>query len=338
MLKYKSETADIHIEIISMISRQYPERKLRQMEPDIFSNINPYVRMMRLKKTSGMSGKWRDFDNLFTYIAGGSSDFIVDGVRYSLKTGNIILIPPCKTHLIVPHGDNTLVQYIMHFDFFSSPDRIALENRDVLNDTDISVPDKEQLLDQKVLISRISESEHNDIARRYLSMYDEFQDSRPGRDILLSSDCKALLIKTLRHMHGRTDSRNTSDSRKTKSWVHIENAVEYIHNCPIDGPLDNDSVAKATGVSPNYLTRVFQEFMGMPLHKYIVNIKLEKAQQLLLSGKTNITDVAEKAGFSSIHVFSRRFKNEFGISPSEFMDQVVSREYLRAKVEDKIIR
>ena len=72
----------------------------------------------------------------------------------------------------------------------------------------------------------------------------------------------------------------------------------------------------------------------MPLHKYIVNVKIEKAQQLLLSGKINITETAERSGFSSIHVFSKTFRNTLGISPSEFLDQIVNREYISETLGD----
>ena len=59
----------------------------------------------------------------------------------------------------------------------------------------------------------------------------------------------------------------------------------------------------------------------MSLHRYIINVKIERAQKNMLSGNVNITEAAEEAGFSSVHVFSKTFKNLFGISPSEFLNQ-----------------
>ena len=55
------------------------------MEGVDFAAISPYVRMMRLKKvTTMLSGKWRDIDHVYTYIASGSAEFIIAGVRYQL--------------------------------------------------------------------------------------------------------------------------------------------------------------------------------------------------------------------------------------------------------------
>ena len=53
---------------------------------DEYEKMNPYVRMMRLKRTASLSGKWRDIDHVFTYIASGQGDFIIDGNHYTLKT------------------------------------------------------------------------------------------------------------------------------------------------------------------------------------------------------------------------------------------------------------
>ena len=83
----------------------------------LVDKINPYVRMMRLKRSAAMSGKWKDIDNVFTYVAAGSADFIVEGVKYSLKSGDLIIIPPYKTHVVISQGKDSLVQYIMHFDY-----------------------------------------------------------------------------------------------------------------------------------------------------------------------------------------------------------------------------
>lgn len=291
--------------------------------------IDPYVRMMRLKKAAALTGKWRDFDNVYTYIAAGSGDFIVDGIRYSLHTGNAIIIPPYKTHLIISNGDEPLVQYIMHFDYFEKPERIHLENKDVLDEEEekIKISEEELLLGESVTIAEIPEGERNDIRKIYLSLKREFEDKKRGRGIMLKSGCISLLVNTLRCFKTPQESQVDKDAKKTKSWIHIENTIEYLHTVTVIP--DNETIAAEIGVSPNYLTRVFQEYLGMSLHKYILNITIEKAQQILLSGNANITETAERCGFSSIHVFSKTFKNMVGISPSEFLNQNVSREQLR---------
>ncbi|MBQ8598371.1 MAG: AraC family transcriptional regulator [Lachnospiraceae bacterium] len=285
-------------------------------------NIDPYVRMMRLKKASMMSGKWKDIDHVFTYIASGSADFIVEGNKYILSAGSVIIIPPYMTHIILSHGKEPLVQYIMHFDFYEEPERRALIHKDILEEEyQVPISAKEREICPDVLIADIPEAERNDVVRRYLGLLREFQEKRKGRDLLIKADCLGLLVSSLRNLRNLQESAEGEKKSKTKAWVHIEQAVEFINKSDLTEGPDNDSIARAAGVSPNYLTKVFQEYIGVSLHKYVMNLKVEKARQLLLTGKVNITEAARMTGFSSIHVFSKTFKSIMGISPSEFINQ-----------------
>lgn len=298
------------------------------MDFSLLQEIDPYVRMMRLKKDSMMSGKWKDIDCVFTYIASGSADFIVEGNKYILGAGSVIIIPPYMTHIILSHGKEPLVQYIMHFDFFEEPERRALIHKDILEDEEYQVPvsEKERAICPDVLLADIPEAERNDMVRRYLGLLREFQEKRKGRDLLIKADCLGLLISSMRNLIALQEGSESEKRKKNKAWVHIEQAVEFINRSDLTEGPDNDSIAKAAGVSPNYLTRVFQEYIGVSLHKYVVNLKVEKAQQLLLSGNVNITEAARETGFSSIHVFSKTFKSIMGTSPSEFINQSINYE------------
>lgn len=301
-----------------------------------FETINPYVRMVRLKKEALMTGIWCDIDNVFTYIAAGKADFIINGIHYSLRAGNAIIIPPYLAHMIVSKGTETLVQYIIHFDYFETEERKKLVNKDVLeeNDRQNTLSDGQNLMKDQVIIAEIPETERNKLIRKYLDLNREFQGNLPGRELMLKAGCLECLVCTLRN---RIDTERKIDNKKskTKSWIHIENAIDYIQNTRLDGALDNDSIAVAIGVSPNYLTSVFQLHLGMSLHRYVTNIRVECAQKLLLSGKVNVTEAADCTGFSSIHVFSKTFKNILGISPTQFLDEIVSREHI-AENKDEI--
>lgn len=70
---------------------------------------------MRIKKDIDFSGKWKDFDNVYTYIASGKADFIVNGEKYPLHVGNAIIIPPFMTHIIISKGEESFIQYYYAF-------------------------------------------------------------------------------------------------------------------------------------------------------------------------------------------------------------------------------
>ena len=183
------------------------------------------------------------------------------------------------------------------------------------------------MLHQQVVVSEIPESERNRLVHRYLDMMREFNLTRPGRDIILRSECTAFLIYAWRYQIDGTGSVS-KNTIKTKAWIHIEKAVDYIQGCEPGVDMDNDSIAAAIGVTPNYLTGIFQSHLGISLHRYVTNTKIDRARQMLLKSDLNITEVARQTGFSGIHVFSKTFKNLIGVSPSQFLDEMVSREQI----------
>lgn len=95
-------------------------------------------------------------------------------------------------------------------------------------------------------------------------------------------------------------------------------AVDYI-NSNLSQELSLDSIASAAAFSTYHFHRIFSAILGESLWNYTVRLRLEKAAQLITStNKISITQIALDTGFSSSSVFSRAFKNYFGISPSNW--------------------
>lgn len=77
-------------------------------------------------------------------------------------------------------------------------------------------------------------------------------------------------------------------------------------------------VAKHVSMSVSHLRRVFKrQAKGLTLGNLIRRIQLYNAARLLSSTDLNVSEVAEKCGFSSVYAFSRAFKNHFNNSPSK---------------------
>lgn len=293
------------------------------MELQAFDRIAPFVRMMRVKQDLASAGKWQDIDHVFTLITSGNADFIVDGIRYSLKKGDVILIPPFQTHVIVPLGKETLAQHILHFDFFEDPKRCGMLHEDVLEqDLPKIVPERERLLNGRVFVASLDSAQFEETVRLYEKMYGEFRElcAGAGCPALLQAYCVQLLVETLRVGSEGREHQIETGAVKSRSWLHIENALAYINAHYADEDLSNECISEAIGVSPNYLTKRFRVCFDMPLHRYVVRLRIEKAQQMLLAGRCNITEAAAATGFSSIHVFSKTFKSVLGMTPSAYME------------------
>ena len=81
-------------------------------------------------------------------------------------------------------------------------------------------------------------------------------------------------------------------------------------------------VARQVDVSPSYLTALFQKNLHISPGEYIRRVKLQESKQMIREGSRNFTEIAELLQYSTVHHFSRQFKEKFGITPSEYAKSV----------------
>lgn len=77
-----------------------------------------------------------------------------------------------------------------------------------------------------------------------------------------------------------------------------------------------DEVARSVHVSPFHLARVFQRRAGVPVHRYLMRLRLRAALDRLIGGADDLTGLALDLGFSSHSHFTDAFRSEFGRPPS----------------------
>jgi len=78
-----------------------------------------------------------------------------------------------------------------------------------------------------------------------------------------------------------------------------------------------DEVARAVHVSPFHLARIFQRQTGVPVHRYLTQLRLRASLERLAAGAGDLTELALELGFSSHSHFTDAFRREFGKAPSE---------------------
>ena len=110
----------------------------------------------------------------------------------------------------------------------------------------------------------------------------------------------------------------------------IADVMRYIRE-HISEPLDRETLADVAGFSVPHFHRVFTAHVGESAISYIRRIRLERAGRKLRMGAVDITEVALAAGYDSHAAFSKAFKQQFGLSPSEFrqLDCWVATQLLR---------
>ncbi|MFY0731626.1 helix-turn-helix domain-containing protein [Pseudomonas sp. NFX15] len=96
----------------------------------------------------------------------------------------------------------------------------------------------------------------------------------------------------------------------------LERAADYIReHCT--QLLKLEDICEAAQLSPSYLIRAFKQHYGMTPHAFLVNRRIQFAQDQLRSGKL-IADVALEAGFADQAHFQRAFKQHLAATPGQY--------------------
>ena len=109
---------------------------------------------------------------------------------------------------------------------------------------------------------------------------------------------------------------------------YIEKALNYMNSEYING-ITVQQVAEMLNLNRSYFSELFKDQMGVPPQTYLINLRLEKAAQLLtLYGETPAT-AGVSVGYPDIYHFSKIFKQHFGLSPRQYQQLYRGGETLR---------
>ena len=85
----------------------------------------------------------------------------------------------------------------------------------------------------------------------------------------------------------------------------------------IDDPSPPSVIAREVGISGRQLERLFGRYLNCSPKTYYVDLRLQKAQRLLVQTALSVTEIAFATGFNSPTHFARTYKVHFGVTPKE---------------------
>ena len=108
------------------------------------------------------------------------------------------------------------------------------------------------------------------------------------------------------------------DAYLHQRWlIGVYKIVEDNYHDPAFG---TSAAAKALFISERNFQRKFKQLTQRSFMEYLIEVKLEKACELLISGH-KVADVAFESGFNDPSYFSKRFKRHYGLSPTQFVSE-----------------
>ncbi|MFD2255157.1 helix-turn-helix domain-containing protein [Luteolibacter algae] len=98
----------------------------------------------------------------------------------------------------------------------------------------------------------------------------------------------------------------------------VRRALDHLAS-HLDEPLDLPALARHSGIAPHYLSRKVRAETGSTLQRHLRRLRIERACELLASGKSNITESSLEVGYQSLSHFAKAFREEVGTSPREWL-------------------
>jgi two-component system response regulator YesN len=152
---------------------------------------------------------------------------------------------------------------------------------------------------------------HNDKVKRVVSHYLKMT-------IGCQLDVKASATEWVKQLQDCGQQLLTAPIRKVQRPLDIvQQALLYIERNYMN-EISILQIADELQVTPNYLSSIFHKRMGTTLIKYLTQLRLNKAQELLKESNAQVQAVAEMVGYVNPRYFAKLFTDMFGCTPSDF--------------------
>lgn len=230
-------------------------------------------------------------DYQLLYIATGKGHFYFDGKERILTEGNMILYRPHEPQMYYYHASDKIEVYWVHF---TGRDVEAVLKKYGLPET------------ENVFYTGTSP----DYQCIYREMIQELQLCRANYEELLSFTLMRFFIMI---------NRFIDEGKKSGSDIQneIERATHYF-NENYNKPINIDEYAESRHISTCWFIRSFKQILKVTPMQYILSLRMANAQSLLETTEDSISEIAEAVGYDNPLYFSRIFRKNVGVSPSEY--------------------
>jgi AraC-like DNA-binding protein len=111
-----------------------------------------------------------------------------------------------------------------------------------------------------------------------------------------------------------------SKNPDSRALLRLAEAISYLET-NFTEPIDLDELARKAHMSSRGFIRAFRAAMGTPPIAYLIQLRINRAAELLRRGTQSVTDIAFTVGFSDSNYFTRQFHKVIGISPRTYRQQ-----------------
>lgn len=243
-----------------------------------------------------------DFPEL-AFVLSGSGRYRIEDEVYEVDEGDMILLNPGIKHQARLGGENE----IPTTEFFVGFTDIGFKD---------FPPNTLPLPEGKPVLHTSGELRQK-LFRICSSMEAENAVCRQGRYFMLKAYLMQILLLVVREQCEPMERPAGCSFESVNKKYIVEQMVNYFED-HYSEKISLDQIAENMYLSPFYISKIFKSETGDTPIRHLINIRLEKARELLEKGwGGSIQEVAASVGYDDAYHFSKLFKKHFGMSPSQ---------------------
>ena len=240
----------------------------------------------------------------------GSGGYYVDGQRYLLQPGDIVLLDAHSIHRPELDSGVSYERIILYI----SPEYLQSQSTVDCNLRSVFSGEKGHVL-------RLTGERKQKIFRIAAKLERDLDEDAFGREILSNAGLLQLLVEIGRNRENPETDRTSPVLPRSERIVEI---LRYIDE-HLSEDLDAEVLAKAFFISKYHMMRQFRRETGTTVHLYITQKRLVKARELMDSGM-RATEACYRCGWRSYSSFTRAYGKHLGTTPTGRLDSGQARD------------
>lgn len=220
-----------------------------------------------------------------TYVIEGKGIYIINGVPYEVKRGDLLCIPRGSIRKAQCIVDDLMSLYSANFTLYEMNSQLA----------DLPLP----------LLTHIG------IKSDLVGLFRELSNAWVRKETGYHTKTRGLLLVIIHRLYELILLKKDS----TSTDYRVKKAINYISE-NYASEVSVNELANLVGLNKVYFGALFKSEMGILANQYLVQTRINHAEDMLQNGECNVSEAAERCGYKDLSHFRKQFKMIKGYSPS----------------------
>ena len=239
-------------------------------------------------------GHWHDHLEII-YVEEGELQISCNEQEYVLGNGEFYVINSNKIHSTRSSGMIKALLIQIPYSYMES-----------------YIEDYEHVKFNECYKDEIQEKAYKNMKKLLKSVAYIFQKKESGYELLLMAKLQEFLYL----LYSNYSYKEMNIEKESRQIARLKDVLKYIETS-YSGHVSLKEVADIASLNTEYFCRMFKRCMGVTFLEYVNLVRINHIHEELLTTDDSITDILEKNGFTNYKVFSRMFREQFGMTPSE---------------------